>query len=68
MTRTIEVEIDSLGSVRPLAPEETIPTGRAKLTFEFAANHETLLSERALAEDWLRSEEEDAWQHLQPVR
>jgi len=27
-----------------------------------------LLSEAALAEDWLRPEEDKAWAHLQPTR
>ena len=27
-----------------------------------------LLSEAALAEDWNRDEENEAWKHLQPVR
>jgi hypothetical protein len=32
-------------------------------------NHETtLLSEPALAEDWLKAEEEAAWAHLQPKK
>jgi hypothetical protein len=68
MTRTIDVEVDEVGSIRPVAPEEEIPRGRAKLTFELPANPEALLSERALAEDWLRPEEDEAWQHLQPAK
>ncbi len=28
----------------------------------------TLLSEEALAEDWNREEEDEAWSHLQPVQ
>ncbi|MBW9249953.1 MAG: hypothetical protein GJU72_13005 [Acidithiobacillus ferriphilus] len=32
------------------------------------ANEESLLSESALAEDWLKPEEDAAWAYLQPVR
>jgi hypothetical protein len=31
-----------------------------------SAGETTLLSEKALAEDWTREEEDEAWKHLQP--
>jgi hypothetical protein len=67
MLQTIEVEIDSNGRVRALEPVGKLPAGRALLTFLPAVENETAhLSERSLAEDWLRPEEEAAWAHLQP--
>ncbi|WP_157844975.1 hypothetical protein [Methylocucumis oryzae] len=39
------------------------------LTLLEPVNYETaLLSQPALAEDWLKPEEEEAWAHLQPVK
>ena len=44
-----------------------LPTGPALLTFLApSANETALLSEAALAEDWLKPEEEEAWAYLQP--
>jgi len=69
MTRTIEVEIDEVGGVRPLQPGEKLPPGRALLTWPASDNAlGLLLSERALAEDWLRPEEDEAWAYLQPEK
>ena len=67
MLQTIEVEIDKNGRVRALEPVGRLPSGRALLTFLPSTENETAhLSERALAEDWLRPEEDTAWAHLQP--
>ncbi|ADW69737.1 hypothetical protein [Granulicella tundricola] len=69
MTHAIEVEIDSLGKVHPVDPLSTLPEGRAILTWQTAPEHETmLLSETALAENWLGPEEDAAWAHLQPAK
>ena len=69
MLQTIEVEIDASGHVHPLEPMQTIPAGRALLTLLTPPIDEVLqLAEAALAEDWLKPEEDDAWAHLQPVR
>ena len=73
MNRTVEAVIDEQGNVRLL---ETIhlPAARRALVTTLddapvATVHETaLLSERALAEDWNRPEEDTAWSHLQPAR
>lgn len=67
MLQTIEVEIDAAGHIHPLEPAQAIPAGRALLTLLRPPVDEALhLAEAALAEDWLKSEEEKAWAHLQP--
>lgn len=68
MLQTIEVEIDTSGRVHPVEPFEQLPSGRAILTFLTPVEQvaETaLLAEPALAEDWLKPEEDVAWAHLQ---
>ena len=66
MLQTIEVLIDANGHIHPLEPLPQLPEGRALLTLLEPVNLETaLLSEQALAEDWLKAEEEAAWAHLQ---
>lgn len=72
MIKTVEAIIDEQGNVRLL--EHVRPAGarRALVTiFEESpseAAESALLSEPALAEDWNRPEEDDAWSHLQQVR
>ena len=67
MLQTIEVEIDTNGRVHPLEPLSRLPTGRALLILLTPPGDETaLLAEAALAEDWLKPEEDAAWAHLQP--
>jgi hypothetical protein len=67
MLQTIEVEIDAGGRVHPLEPLSRLPAGRALLILLTPAGDETaLLAEAALAEDWLKPEEDAAWAHLQP--
>lgn len=69
MLQTIEVEIDDSGQVHPLEPLIRLPAGRALLTLlDGQTNHTALLAEAALAEDWLKPEEDEAWAHLLPVR
>jgi hypothetical protein len=69
MNRSIEVEIDEAGVIQPLRPDERLPAGRALLTWPASENAiGLLLSEKALAEDWLRPEEDEAWAHLQLVK
>ncbi|MBV9659031.1 MAG: hypothetical protein JO295_13070 [Verrucomicrobia bacterium] len=73
MMQTVEAVIDERGSVRLLEPVRVARSHRALVTIldeEPAAGvHETaLLSERALAEDWDRPEEEAAWSYLQQAR
>ncbi len=69
MLQTIEVEIDAQRQVHPVGMNQPLPQGQALLTLLTPpANEESLLSEAALAEDWLKPEEEAAWTYLQPVR
>ena len=69
MTRTIEVEIDSFGMIHPRDPATELPQGRALLTWQTEPDRDPmLLSEAALAVDWLRPEEDEAWDHMQPVK
>jgi hypothetical protein len=67
MLQTIEVEIDPDGSIHLLEPLPRDAVGRALLTLLPPSMDETtLLAEAALAEDWLRPEEDEAWAFLQP--
>ena len=66
MLQTIEVQIDANGHIHPLEPLIKLSAGRALLTLLEPVDHDAaLLSEQALAEDWLKQEEEAAWAHLQ---
>jgi hypothetical protein len=73
MIRTVEAVIDEQGNVRLLEAIQ-IPAARRALVMILeeeptaTANETALLSERALAEDWNRPEEDAAWSHLQPGR
>ena len=67
MSRTVEAVVEGDGSVRPLG-DVRLPVGaRALVTIldDDEAQDTTSLSERALAEDWDRDEEDAAWAHLQ---
>jgi hypothetical protein len=70
MRKIIEVKIDESGKAQPVDPAQRIMPGRAFLVQsdpEF--DIETmLLSEAALAANWLSPEEDAAWAHLQPVK
>jgi len=70
MLQTIEAIIDEQGVVKLLEPVQFSRTRRALVTIledePIEAVAETaLLSEVALAEDWNRPEEDEAWSHLQ---
>jgi hypothetical protein len=68
MTRTIEVEIDEAGVIRPLDPDLKLPQGRALLAWPESEDlYPALMSEKALS-DWLRPEEDAAWEHLQQAK
>ena len=68
MLQPIEVQIDAQGQVHPVGLNKPLPPGRALLTLlTLPANEESLLSESALAEDWLKPEEDAAWATLQPA-
>ncbi len=72
MLKTIEAVLESDGNVRLLEAIDIPGPKRALVTLldDPCGNqiHETaLLSEPALAEDWNREEEYEAWKHLQRV-
>lgn len=73
MIKTVEAVIDEHGNVRLL--ERVRPGGvrRALVTIlderpTDRPSETALLSEAALAEDWERPEEDEAWKHLQKVQ
>jgi hypothetical protein len=73
MLRTVEAVIDEHGNVRLLEAIQLTETRKALVTIledtpTTGASETTLLSEQALAQDWDRPEEDEAWSHLQPER
>jgi len=73
MFQTFEAVIDEQGTVRLLDPIRLPREHRALVTIlkerEIDNISETaLLSEPALAEDWNRAEEDEAWSHLRQVK
>ena len=73
MIRTAEAVIDEHGTVRLFEPVEVAGVRRALVTIldeePTSLTHETaIVSERSLAEDWNRPEEDGAWSHLQRDR
>ncbi len=73
MIRTIEAVIDEHGNVRLREPVH-LPAARRALVMILEEQpgvevpESALLSEAALAEDWNRLEEDEAWSHLQQVQ
>ena len=68
MIRTVRAMVDAKGNVRLLEPVEITASCMALVTISDDEAPETaLLSEEALARDWLRPEEDEAWAHLQEV-
>lgn len=71
MIRTVEAIIDECGSVH-LLEEVDVPTARRALVTILEeepglhVSETALLSESALAADWNRPEEDEAWAYLQP--
>ena len=73
MVQTIEGILELDGSVRLLQPVQTTLPRRALVMIleepSAALPSETaILSERSLATDWDRAEEDAAWAHLQPAK
>jgi len=74
MPKTVEAVVDENGHIRLLEPLKLHASQRVLVTvLEDAPETDTrdvsetaLLSEEALAEDWNREEEDEAWKHLQP--
>jgi hypothetical protein len=56
------------GGIHPLDPTLKLPQGRAVLVWpEDETLYAALMSEKAFV-DWLRIEEDAAWEHLQQVK
>lgn len=71
MIQTIKAVVDKQGRVRLLEEVKLTGVRRALVTIleeapSSEASETSLLSEQALAEDWERPEEDEAWSHLQP--
>lgn len=70
MIQTVEAVVDAAGQVWLLGKVDIASPRRALVTVleEPAAlpGEAALLAESALAVDWLRTEEDAAWAHLQP--
>ena len=71
MLRTVEAIVDRHGHVRLLEEVKLPEDLRALVTILEEApragiSETALLSEPALAKDWGRAEEDQAWSHLQP--
>lgn len=72
MPRTIKAVVDEDGTVH-LLEAVTLRVGQRVLVTVLdeagaGADEATLLSEQALAADWNRPEEDEAWAHLQRER
>lgn len=68
MIQTLEAVVDKTGKVNLLTEIRLKESRRAIVTIldEKPSISETaLLSEKALAEDWLREEEDEAWAYIQ---
>jgi hypothetical protein len=70
MIHTFEAVVDAHGNVRLLEPVRLQEARRALVTIlddapAATASEAALLSEAALAQDWNRPEEDEAWSHLQ---
>ncbi len=72
MIQTVEAIVDEKGAVRLLEPVHLDRRHRALLTIltddPGDGSENALLGEAALARDWNRPEEEEAWSHLQQAR
>ncbi|HUU12684.1 MAG TPA: hypothetical protein VM182_03125 [Terriglobia bacterium] len=72
MVRTVEAIVDEKGRVR-LLEDVTLPHARRALVTiledppKLPVDETALLSEPALSVDWSRSQEDEAWSHLQPA-
>ena len=68
MLKSIKAVIESDGSVRLEEPVHLDGPHAAIVTIidEPIVSETALFSEHALAEDWNRAEEDEAWSHLQP--
>ena len=67
MLKSLEARIETNGQVRLLEPVQVGRACRAIVTIieEPGVPETALLSQEALARDWDRPEEDEAWSHLQ---
>lgn len=69
MIQTVEAIVDERGRVRLLGPVQVDGVRRALVTVldepAETPSETALLAEAALAADWNRPEEDEAWSHLQ---
>jgi len=70
MIQTFEAIVDEKGNIRLLEPVKLPSSSRVLITIlddkpSIHINEEALLSEAALAKDWNRPEEDEAWDYLQ---
>ena len=67
MLKSLEARIETNGQVRLLEPVQVGHACRAIVTIieEPGISETALLSQEALARDWDRPEEDEAWSHLQ---
>jgi hypothetical protein len=74
MLQTVQAVVDKNGKVCLMENIQLSKPRRALVTilddevFDDLPNITALLSEQALATDWNRPEEDEAWTHLQQVR
>ena len=72
MITTVEAILELDGTVRLLHPMQSVGPRRALVTIldeePSVPNETALLSEAALAVDWNRAEEDEAWSHLQSAK
>lgn len=71
MLHTVEAVLNADGALRFMEPIHLTGVQRVRVTFTQPVDDAlsgAALSERSLAADWLREEEDPAWAHLQPQR
>lgn len=70
MLNTVEAVLQVNGTLHFLEPVHLVGAQRVLVTFtqpQDEASSGAELSQRSLATDWLREEEDAAWAHLQPA-
>lgn len=70
MLTTVEAILDAGGTLRFVEPVRLARAQRVLVTFTEPLDESVdgaVMSERSLAADWLRNEEDAAWTHLRPT-
>ena len=68
MMQAVQATIDPQGYLRYTEPVRMDAPRQALIIFLDEGNETALLAQSALARDWMKPEEDAAWEHLQPVR